>query len=67
MSFIDVKYRVDGVNVKRGDGCKMPYGVEYYPNYYDEGYSVLVDVKTDDMVKSLEAKGYEVIKKKVSV
>lgn len=37
----------------------MKYGVESYPNY-DEGYSVLVDVKTDDMVKLLESKGYEV-------
>ena len=61
MSYIDVKFRVDGINVE------VPRLVESYPNHYDEGYSVLVDVKTDDMVKVLEAKGYEVIKKEVSV
>jgi hypothetical protein len=67
MSYIDVKFRVDGVNVGRDDGCKMPYGVETYPNHYDEGYSVLIDVDTDEMVKVLEDKGYEVNKKEVLV
>ena len=63
---IDVKFRVDGMNVLRSD-CpfEMAYGEEIYST--DDGYSVLVDVKTDDMVNVLEAKGYEVIKRKVSV
>jgi len=73
-SYIDVKFRVDGVNVKREDSLwKLPYNVESYPNHYDEGYSVLVDVKSADMVKvmvkALEDNGYgfEFVKKKVSV
>ena len=67
-NYIDVKFRVDGINVMREDCLwKMKYGVESYPNHYDEGYSVLVDVKTDDMVKVLEDNGYEVIKNEVAV
>jgi len=59
MSYIDVKFRVDGMNVLRDDcDCKMPYGEEQYPTEY--GYSVLIDISTDDMIKVLEAKGYEV-------
>jgi hypothetical protein len=61
---IEVKFRVDDVNVDRDDcKSKLPYGVETYPNLFDEGYSVLVDVTTDDMVKVLQGNGFEVIKK----
>ena len=76
MSYIDVKFRVDGKNVERGWGtCKMRYGVKSYPNHNDEGYSVHLDVKSIDMVKILEdmyiLDDYEVVHrvtgKKVSV
>lgn len=67
-NYIDVKFRVDGINVMRKDSpCKVRYGVESYPNDYDGGYSVLIDVRKDDMVKVLEDNGYEVVKKEVSV
>jgi hypothetical protein len=52
------------VNVDRDVGCKMPYGEEIYPSRY--GWSVLIDVSTDEMVKVLTDKGYEVNKKEVA-
>ena len=60
--YIDVKFRVDGVNVGREDGCGMWYGEEIYPSR--DGWSVLIDIDTDEMVKVVKNKGYEV--KKIS-
>ena len=75
MSYIDVKFRVDGMNVLRDD-CpfKMSIGKEFEyatPTFRifptdDDGYSVLIfDVTTASMVNVLKSKGYEVIKKEV--
>ena len=56
--YIDVKFRVDGVNVFREDGCKMPYVEEIYPSR--DGWSVLIDVETNHMIEVLKDMGYEV-------
>ena len=62
--YIDVKLRVDGTNVKWIGSCwKLPYRVESYPNHHEGGYSVLVDISSDDMVKTVQDNdGYEVIR-----
>ena len=60
---IDVKFRVDDVNVDSEDGCGMEYCEDFYYVNSQCKWSVLIDVYTDDMVKVLEDKGYEVKKK----
>ena len=62
MGYIDVKFRIDGVYV---DEMKLHPKVETYPNHYDDGYSVLVDIDSKDMISVLEDNGY-VITKEVS-
>lgn len=61
---VDVKFRVDGVNVDRVDGCGLRYGEEVYYSLYTGDTSVLIDIDTDEMVKVIKNKGYEV--KKIS-
>lgn len=61
---IDVKFRIDGVNVEREDSkWKLPYGEDYYYVNNECKWSVVIDIDSDDMVNVLRENGYEVFPK----
>ena len=57
------KFRVDGVNVKGDDGCGLRYSEDSYYVITTGEWSVVIDVNTDEMVRVLKDKGYEVKKR----
>ena len=57
---IDVKFRVDGVNVKRDDGCGLRYGEDSYYVNREGKWSVVIDVCKWEIARVLEREGYKV-------
>ena len=52
------------MNVKGDDGCGLRYSEDSYYVITTGEWSVVIDVNTDEMVRVLKDKGYEV--KKIS-
>ena len=58
---VDVKVRIDGVNVDRDDFTPpFHYGEMMYYSNYNCNYSVFIELGTNEMIKYLTQSGYVV-------
>ena len=56
---VDVKVRIDGVNVDRDDFTPpFHYGEMMYYSNYNCNYSVFIELGTNEMIKYLTQSGY---------
>jgi len=58
---VDVKVRIDGVNVDRDDFTPpFQYKGWMYSSDYNNNYSIFIDLKQDDIIEYLIQSGYVV-------